>query len=191
MQSYAALTSKPRKFFFQLAPDQKVLRQNRYLALLFLIAVLGLGAVFLSPLTSAFAQEKTDTNMQILLEKVKADKKLVVAANMDLSEAEATGFWPVYESYQKDLQGLNDRLRKTIIAYADAYNKKTLTDEQAIQLTREALAIDQDEITLRKSYAAKLGNVMPAKKVARYLQIENKIRAAIRYDLAKGIPLVP
>src|SRR6185503_11708549 len=58
MQSYAALTSKPRKFFFQLAPDQKVLRQNRYLALLFLIAVLGLGAVFLSPLTFAFAQEE-------------------------------------------------------------------------------------------------------------------------------------
>jgi len=139
-----------------------------------------------------FAQDQaTDTNMQILLDKVKADKKLVVAANMDLKEPEAKAFWPMYDDYQKELQGLNDRLGKTILAYADAYNKKTLTDEQAIQLTREALAIDQDEITLRKSYAAKLGNVMPAKKVARYLQIENKIRAAIRYDLAKGIPLVP
>jgi hypothetical protein len=28
-------------------------------------------------------------------------------------------------------------------------------------------------------------------KVARYIQIENKIRAAIRYELATGIPLVP
>ena len=36
--------------------------------------------------TAAFAQEKTaDTNMQILLDKVKADKKLVVAANLDLT----------------------------------------------------------------------------------------------------------
>jgi hypothetical protein len=128
--------------------------------------------------------------MQILLEKVKADKKLVVAANMDLNEGEGKAFWPIYDDYQKELQTLNDRLGKTILAYADAYNKKTLTDEQAKQLTAEALAIDQDEITLRKTYAARLGPVLPAKKVARYLQIENKIRAAIRYDLASGIPLV-
>jgi len=142
--------------------------------------------------TSSFAQEKAaDTDMQILLEKVKADKKLVVAANMELDEAEAKGFWPIYESYQKDLQTLNERLGKTILAYADAYNKKSLTDAQAKQLTNEALAIDQDEAALRKAYAGKLDRVIPARKAARYLQIENKIRAAIRYDLASGIPLVP
>ena len=140
----------------------------------------------------AFAQDKpADTNMQILLDKVKADKKLVVAANMDLSEAEAKGFWPIYEGYQKDLQAVNDRLGKMILAYADAYNKNTLTDAQATLLANEALSVDHDELTLRKTYAAKLVGVIPAKKVASYLQIENKIRAAIRYDLAKGIPLVP
>ena len=140
----------------------------------------------------AFAQDKpVDTNMQILLDKVKADKKLVVAANMELNDAEAKEFWPIYETYQKDLQTINDRLAKTILAYADAYNKKALTDTEAMQLTNEVLTIDQDELTLRKTYASRLGRVMPAKKVARYLQIENKIRAAIRYDLASGIPLVP
>ena len=142
--------------------------------------------------TPAFAQDKpVDPNMQILLDKVKADKKLVVAANMDLNDAEAKGFWPVYDAYQKDLQTVNDRLGKMILAYADAYNKKALTDEQAKQLTNEALTIDQDEANLRKTYADRLGRVIPPKKVARYLQIENKIRAAIRYELASGIPLVP
>ena len=140
----------------------------------------------------AFAQDKpSDTNMQILLDKVKADKKLVVAANMDLNDAEGKAFWPIYEAYQKDLQAINDRLGKTILAYADAYNKKTLTDAQAKQLSDEALTIDQDEITMRKTYAARLNRVLAGKKVARYLQIENKIRAAIRYELAAGIPLVP
>ena len=140
----------------------------------------------------AFAQDKpADTNMQILLDKVKADKKLVVAANMDLNEAEAKAFWPIYGAYQRDLQAINERLGQTILAYADAYNKKALTDGLAKQLTSEALAIDQDELTLRKTYAAKLNGVLPAMKVARYIQIENKIRAAIRYDLATGIPLVP
>ena len=140
----------------------------------------------------AFAQDKpADTNMQILLDKVKADKKLVVAANMDLNEAEGKVFWPIYDAYQKELQAINDRLGKTILAYADAYNKKALTDDLAKQFTKDALAVDQDELTLRKTYAAKLNGVLPAMKVARYIQIENKIRAAIRYDLATGIPLVP
>lgn len=140
----------------------------------------------------ALAQEKTaDTNMQILLEKVKADKKLLVAANMDLTEAEGKAFWPIYDAYQKELQAINERLGRTILAYAEAYNKNALTDVQAKQLADEALAIDQDEITLRKTYAARLARVLPGKKVARYLQIENKIRAGIRYELAAGIPLVP
>lgn len=140
----------------------------------------------------ALAQDKpADTNMQILLDKVKADKKLVVAANMELNEAEAKAFWPIYDAYQKELQALNERVGKTILAYADAYNKKALTDDLAKQLTSEALAIDQDELTLRKTAAAKLNSVIPAMKVARYIQIENKIRAALRYELAAGIPLVP
>jgi hypothetical protein len=139
-----------------------------------------------------FAQEKTsDTNMQILLDKVKADKKLVVAANMELNDTDGKAFWPIYDAYQKDLQAINERLAKTILAYADAYNKNTLTDAQAKQFSDEALAIDQDEITMRKTYAARLSRVLPGKKVARYLQTENKIRAAIRYQLAAGIPLVP
>src|ERR1044072_503975 len=140
--------------------------------------------------TSVFAQD-SNSNMQILLEKVKADKKVVVAANMTLTESEAKAFWPIYDAYQKDLQAINERLGKTILAYADAYNNKSLTDAQAKQLTQEALAIDQDEITLRKTYAKRLEGVIPGMKVARYLQIEHKIRAAIRMDLAAGIPLVP
>jgi len=139
----------------------------------------------------AVAQDtQSDTNMEILRDKVKADKKLVIAANMDLNEVEGKAFWPIYDAYQKDLQGINDRLGKAILAYADAYNKKTLTNAQAMQLSNEVQAIDQDELTLRKTYADQLGKVIPGIKVARYLQIENKIRAAIRYDLAKGIPLV-
>ena len=82
----------------------------------------------------AFAQDKpADTNMQILLDKVKADKKLVVAANMELNEAEGKVFWPIYDAYQKELQAINDRVGKTILAYADAYNKKALTDDVAKQ----------------------------------------------------------
>ena len=139
-----------------------------------------------------FGQEKSavDTNMQILSDKVKADKKLVVAANMELTDAEAKGFWPIYEAYQKDLQSLNERLKKTILSYADAYNNQSLTDQAAEKLADEVLAIDEDEIKLRKAYAAKLAAALPGKKAARYQQIENKIRAMLAVRTRGGIPLV-
>ena len=98
-----------------------------------------------------FAQSGADANMQILRDKLKADKKLVVAANMELTDAEAKGFWPVYDAYQKDLQSLNERLKKAILSYADAYNNRTLTDERARQLSDEAIAIDEQEIQMCKA----------------------------------------
>jgi len=132
-----------------------------------------------------------NSDLQMVLDKVKADKKLLVASNMDLTEAEKTAFWPIYDAYQKDLGVINDRLVKAIRGYADAYNAKTLTNDQARKLTDEAIAIDAEEAKLRSTYATKLNAALPATKAARYLQIENKIRAALRYDMASAIPLVP
>jgi hypothetical protein len=76
---------------------------------------------------SGLRREKSavDTNMQILCDKVKTDKK------MELTDAEAKDFWLIYDSYQKDLRELNKRPKKAILSYADAYNKNTLTDQIA------------------------------------------------------------
>ena len=138
----------------------------------------------------AIAQDKPADNMQILLDKVRADKKLLVAANMNLTEQEAAAFWPVYEAYQKDLTALNGRIKGMIKSYADAYNQGAVSDETAKKLLNEALAIEASEVDLKKSYVPKFEKVLPAAKVARYYQIESKIRAAIKAELADGIPLV-
>lgn len=138
----------------------------------------------------ASAQDKPADNMQILRDKIKADKKLVVATNMELTESEAKGFWPIYEQYQKDLQKINQRIAKVLDSYADDNRKKSLTDDKAKTLINEATAIDQAEANLKSTYAPKLSKVLPVRKVARYLQIENKIRAVVKYDIASGVPLV-
>lgn len=136
--------------------------------------------------TPAFAQD----NMQILREKIKADKKLVVAVNMDLTESEAKGFWPLYEAYQKDLQKINERLGKLVLTYADAYNQGPVANEAAKKLLKDALAIEEAELKLKRAYMPKLEKALPEWKVARYLQIETKIRAIVKYELAAGVPLV-
>jgi len=65
-----------------------------------------------------------------------------------------------------------------------------MTDDKAKRLTDEYLSIQQAEVKLQSSYVPKLNKALPATKVARYLQIENKIRAVIKYDLAATVPLV-
>ena len=132
----------------------------------------------------------TSSDMEILRQKIKADKKLVVAANMQLTEAEAKGFWPVYEGYQKELHAINERLGKLILAYAEAYNKGAVPNDTAKRLMNDFIAIEESEVKLKRSYVPRLEKALPAAKVARYLQIENKIRAVVRYDLASQIPLV-
>jgi hypothetical protein len=136
------------------------------------------------------AQDKPADNMQILRDKIKADKKLVVAMNMELTESEAKNFWPIYDEYQKDLQRINRRILALLDGYAADFRSKSLTDDKAKKLIDEALAIEQAEAKLKSTYAPKLSKALPVTKVARYLQIENKIRAVVKYDIAQGVPLV-
>jgi hypothetical protein len=138
----------------------------------------------------SFAQDKRANNMEILRDKLRADKKFVVASNMELTESEAKNFWPIYDEYQKDLQNINRRIVAVLESYAADFKSESLTDDKAKKLIDEALAIDQAEANLKSTYAPKLGKALPVRKVARYLQIENKIRAVVKYDLAQGVPLV-
>ena len=137
------------------------------------------------------SQDKPADNMEILRDKLKADKKLLIAENLGLTDAESKSFWPIYDEYQKELEGINQRLGKAIQGYAQEYNAKSLTDEKAKALMTEALSIEEAEVTMKKKYMEKLSGVIPATKAARYIQMENKIRAVIRYDLASSIPLAP
>lgn len=136
------------------------------------------------------AQDKRADNMQILRDKIKADKKLIVATNMELTESEAKTFWPVYDEYQRDLQNINRQIAGLLDRYAADFHSKSLTDEKAKKLIDEALAIEQSEANLKSTYAPKLSKALPVIKAVRYLQIENKIRAVVKYDLAQGVPLM-
>jgi len=134
------------------------------------------------------AKDKPANNMQFVIEKVRADKKLFIAGNMQLTEAEAKGFWPVYEAYQDELFLLRARTLKLINDYAEAY--KEMTNDTAKKLLDEYMAIEAVDLKLRKKYLGKFRKVLPDVKVVRYYQIENKINAALMYEVAANIPLI-
>ena len=157
-------------------------------SLLFLSLAAAFSILLVSPATS---QDQPDADMQILLEKIRADKKLLVAANMDLTEEEAKNFWPVYQEYQAELEKINRSIAELIGGYAEAFNKNAVTDELAEKMIGKLADIEEAEVKLMTDFVPKLKKALPAKKAARYLQIENKIRAIIKCDMAEEIPLVP
>jgi hypothetical protein len=137
-----------------------------------------------------FAQDKpTDTTMEIVREAAKSNKRALVALNLQLTEAEDKAFWPVYDSYQKVLGKITERLVSLIKDYAKEYREKSLSDSKAQQLVQDYLALEEDMTNLKKSYLKKFTGVIPAKKVMTYYQLENKIQSIVKFDMAIEIPL--
>ena len=165
--------------------------------LLLLVALICGMAVFAGPARSQNAQQAPPAsnpgnapanNMDIVRQQIQADKKSFVAQNMQLTQSEATAFWPLYDSLQKGLVALGDRLAADAQEYAANY--QTLSDATAKRLTQDFLAVQIQRVQLLQSYMPKFEAVLPEKKVARYYQLENKAYAIVNFDAMKQIPLV-
>jgi hypothetical protein len=152
------------------------------------LVVLGILGAILVAGVPGIAQEKPADNMEVVLEKIRADKKLLVAENMQLTEAEAKGFWPVYRRYQDELFLLRSRTAKLIKDYAEAYDQ--MSNDTAKKLLDEYMTIEALGLKLRQAYLPKFRGVLPEVKVVRYYQIENKIYAVLVYEIAAKIPLM-
>ncbi|MBW1790262.1 MAG: hypothetical protein JRK53_27255 [Deltaproteobacteria bacterium] len=126
--------------------------------------------------------------MKFVVEKIRADKKLFIAENMQLTEAETGSFWPLYDQYQDELFLLRARTMKLINDYAEVYEK--MTNGTARKLLDELMNIETLGLKLRQTYLSRFRKVLPDVKVVRYYQIENKINAALMYELAANIPLI-
>ena len=152
------------------------------------LLVIALTITFFGFAGFALAQDKQADNMEIVKEKIRTDKKLFIATNMQLTESEAKEFWPVYDAYQAELGKLIEREIKLIEDFAASY--ETMSDEVAKKLLNDSLAIDASHQKLRQMYLAKFRGVIPDKKVARYYQLESKIDAVFEFELARKISLV-
>ena len=126
--------------------------------------------------------------MDAIRQAVGADKRALVEKNMQLTPEEAKKFWPIYDEYQKELEKIVQKQNRAVLDYVNAEN--SMTDANARRIAKELVGADSDENKLREKTARKMLTALPARKAVRYLQIENKLRAFYRYDIAERIPLV-
>jgi hypothetical protein len=131
-----------------------------------------------------------DDYMQLLRNDFSTMKKDIVAKNMTFAEGEAAKFWPLYRDYERDTQALNDKVIAVVKEYAEHYNKQTVSDAYAQELYTRNLTLDKERIALREKYFKKFTEVLPAKLVVRFFQIDQKLQAAIAFKIADEIPVV-
>ena len=141
-----------------------------------------------APAAGAQAQASLDQDIQLLREDVQSGKKQVVAANMNLTDAEATKFWPIYDQYSAEVAKIGDTRVALIKEYAKNYG--TITDAQANDFMKRAAAIDQQFTALRLKYVPTFEKVISAKKTALWYQIDRRLDLLVNLQLAANIPVV-
>jgi hypothetical protein len=136
----------------------------------------------------AAAAAAPQSEQSILLDTIRANRKALVAVNLGLSSEQAATFWPLYDKYQTELNAIGDRIAGIVGDYSKSFHD--LSDEKAQKLMEDYLAAEAERLQVKKNYLPQFAKILPGRTVARFYQIENKMDAVIRYDLAEAIPVV-
>lgn len=138
--------------------------------------------------STAGAQQVKDA-LELTRQAVETQRRFLVSGALPLSEAEATAFWPLYDEYEKQRRGVDERWNRLITDFVGVGDR--LTDTQAGAMLDEALKIDDERLKLRRHWRERMAAAIPPRKLARFFQIEHKLDAVVRADVARQIPLVP
>jgi hypothetical protein len=129
-----------------------------------------------------------DPNIELMRKDIRSKKKQLIADNLKLSEADAARFWPIYDQYTADLVRVNNEKYAVIKEYKESFG--SISDAQAVDLTRRALEADQNVAILRARYVSRFLEVLPGRKLATYFQIERRLQEMINLQLMADVPLV-
>lgn len=119
----------------------------------------------------------------------KADRQAFLAEALQLTETESAAFWPLYRSYRADLDKLGDSLVKLVLEYADVY--PNIREDRASRMLKEYSALEQKLASQRAWYLKRARRILPASKVLRWAQLENRMDLVLRLQIASVIPLAP
>ena len=136
----------------------------------------------------AAAQTVKDT-LEVSRQAVESQRRILVAGALPMTDAEADAFWPLFDAYEKERRPLDERANKLVADFLAG--AASLTDAQAKAMVEEALRIDEERLRVRRAYLGRMAKAVPARKLARFYQIDNKLDSVVRADIAKQIPLAP
>ncbi|MEO1201579.1 MAG: hypothetical protein AAFX10_02650 [Pseudomonadota bacterium] len=142
----------------------------------------------LAPGAPAEAQELKE-RIAIAMEMITAGAREILEEEMILTDKQKEAFWPLYDEYAAKRREIGQRYVRLIGAYLDRYQAGSLTDDDADLILDVYFDIEMDTLQLQQRYVRRFRKIMPGIKVARFFQLESKIRAEVDQALALAIPL--
>ena len=152
------------------------------------LALFSLSTVLAVPLQNAFAQSDQDL-IEVARSVVNADRKAVVVAAMDLTDAESKEFWPLYHEYRTAMDKISDERLELVLNYAKLY--PSVPEDQAKELLNTYTSLEQRQVEQRNVYLNKFTKVLPSAKALRFAQVETRLDLLVHLNLAARIPLTP
>ena len=168
-----------------------MLQKSFVLALSPLLAFLAYSSFALSQesaKSNVTAGQVSDTTIQLMRQDIRSQRKQIVAANLPLTDVEATKFWPVYDKYVAETVKLNDNRYALIKEYSNNYAK--MTDAQADSFIKRWVATDESVSQLRLKWVPEFEKVISPKKTATFFQIDRRTGMMVDLQIASQIPLV-
>ena len=144
-------------------------------------------ALFLSFSTTAWAQTAMDEQIALARQSAHTDRQVLIMGNMHFTADESAEFWPAWKQYRAAMAANGDRMLALIKNFADHYEE--MTDQKADELLTDSFSIKMQDLVIKQQFARDINKFLPATKVMRIIQIENKLDAAIQTNLASEIPL--
>lgn len=141
--------------------------------------------------SSADAQKNgkiSDQDIELLRKNLRSQKKQTVAANLKLTDTQATRFWPVYDQYIAEQTKIHDQKYALIKELATSWG--SISDEQALDMTKRMLAVDEQVAQLRINYVPSFLNVLPGRLVATFFQIDRRLQMTLDLQLMLQVPLI-
>jgi len=162
---------------------------GNYVRLISLSGLLLLGACRLAAQTySTPLPTVNDKDVALLRQNLQAESKKLITKNMQLTDAEATAFWPLYDQYTAEIRRVNDTRFGLVKQYAQVY--KTMTAEEADQMTRLLAEADEEIINLRLQYLPKFEQVLPGTKAALFMQLDRRLDSLFNVQIASQLPAI-
>jgi hypothetical protein len=130
----------------------------------------------------------SNQDLDLLRRDIRSKKKQLVAANLKLTDTEATKFWPIYDQYTAELIKINDKKFELVQNYADNWGK--MTNEQSLSFTRQWLDMGILITQLRQKYVPIVSQVLDGKKSATFFQLDRRMSMMIDLQVSSQMPLV-
>jgi hypothetical protein len=141
-----------------------------------------------NPPQESATQVISNQDLNLLRQDLRSKRKQLIAANLKLTDTDATKFWPVYDQYVTELIAINDKKFGLIQEYADNWGK--LTNDQSLLFARNWLDMDIAMAQLRQKYVPIVAKVLDGKKTATFFQLDRRIATMMELQVSSQMPLV-